>query len=175
MVEVGSAPGVSLRPAGPHDGPAMARVFGAARAGMRYLPVLHTAADDVEYFSVLVLPDSWVMLAVADQGPTGSTHGDVVAMCAVRDGWLNHLYVTPQLQRRGVGSALLGRAMADHPDGLLLWVFEENFGARSLYARAGFVEVERTDGSGNEEGQPDVKMQWGSPLDPTPVHTRIAQ
>jgi ribosomal protein S18 acetylase RimI-like enzyme len=51
--------------------------------------------------------------------------------------------------------------MIRHPDQLSLWVFEENRGARKLYERFGFVVVERTDGSGNEERQPDLRMQWG--------------
>jgi chorismate mutase len=32
--------------------------------------------------------------------------------------------------------------------------------AREFYARHGLVELERTDGSANEERQPDVKMVW---------------
>ena len=46
------------------------------------------------------------------------------------------------------------------PDGFCLWVFESNTGARAFYARHGLVELERTDGSGNEEKAPDVKMAW---------------
>ena len=39
-------------------------------------------------------------------------------------------------------------------------MFESNAPARSFYARRGLVELERTDGSGNEEKSPDVKMAW---------------
>ena len=39
-------------------------------------------------------------------------------------------------------------------------MFESNVGARRLYARRGLVEVERTDGAGNEEKAPDVRMAW---------------
>jgi chorismate mutase len=41
-----------------------------------------------------------------------------------------------------------------------LWVFESNRPARTFYARRGLVELERTDGSGNEEKAPDVRMAW---------------
>lgn len=35
-----------------------------------------------------------------------------------------------------------------------------NTPARAFYARHGLVELERTDGSGNEERTPDLKMAW---------------
>ena len=46
------------------------------------------------------------------------------------------------------------------PDGFGLWVFEINGPARDFYGRHGFVELERTDGSANEEQSPDIKMVW---------------
>ena len=39
-------------------------------------------------------------------------------------------------------------------------MFEVNQPARGFYRRHGFVELERTDGSANEEHAPDVKMVW---------------
>jgi len=50
--------------------------------------------------------------------------------------------------------------MSENPGGLSLWAFAANHGAIAFYGRAGFVEVLRTDGSGNEERQPDVRMRW---------------
>ncbi len=84
----------------------------------------------------------------------------MVGFCAVHAGWIEHLYVTPAWQGGGIGSALLARAMSKNPGGLSLWVFEQNERAAALYARAGFVVVERTDGLGNEEHVPDLRMQW---------------
>jgi ribosomal protein S18 acetylase RimI-like enzyme len=175
----GNTPGVSFREAGADDGPAVAAVFTAARALMTYLPRLHSAEEDVEFFSSIVLPSTTVTLA--ETGPPGSgavsevgavseggavsEAGAVIAFSSVGDGWLRHLYVTPSFQGRGIGGALLARAMAGQPAGLSLWVFEENHRARSLYARAGFVAMERTDGSGNEEQCPDIRMQWAPRAD----------
>lgn len=136
----------------------MAAVFGAARAQMRYLPHLHSAAEDVAYFSERVLPTSSVLVAVAEPGPGDWSGGEVVGFCALGEGWINHLYVTPNHQGQGIGSALVARALLEHPGDLSLWVFEENVRARALYGRLGFLEVERTDGRGNEERQPDVRM-----------------
>lgn len=47
--------------------------------------------------------------------------------------------------------------------GLTLWVFETNVDARRFYRDHGFVEVERTDGSANEERSPDVRYAWPGP------------
>jgi GNAT superfamily N-acetyltransferase len=131
---------------------AVADVFAAARAQMRYLPELHSRQEHVAFFSTRVLPNSRVTVA--------DVAGEVVAFSAVRDGWLEHLYVVPAHQGRGIGGALLGRATNENPAGLSLWAFEANRRAIAFYGRAGFAEVLRTDGSGNEELQPDVQMHW---------------
>jgi GNAT superfamily N-acetyltransferase len=134
----------------------VASVFAAARAEMTYLPVLHTADEHVAFFSECVAGGSWV--EVAEVGEVGN--GQVVGFCAVHDGWVDHLYVMPEYQRSGIGRTHLVRAKAAHPGGLSLWVFELNHRARSFYFREGFVEMERTDGGGNEERVPDIRMRW---------------
>jgi GNAT superfamily N-acetyltransferase len=142
---------VSIRAAAAGDGPGVAVAFGAARAAMTYLPQLHTAAEDVVFFSGVV-ESADVEVAEVD--------GRIVGFSAVQRGWFDHLYIEPAHQGQGIGSTLLARAMAAHPDGLLLWVFEPNAGAQALYGSAGFVELERTDGAANEERVPDIKMYW---------------
>lgn len=88
--------------------------------------------------------------------------GALVGFSAVHADWLDHLYVRPEWQGQGIGGALLARAQAARPGGLQLWVFEANEGAQRLYRRAAFVEVERTDGRGNMEKVPDVRMRWAA-------------
>jgi hypothetical protein len=39
-----------------------------------------------------------------------------------------------------------------------LWTFQGSERARALYAKHGFVIVESIDGSGNEEGLPDLLL-----------------
>jgi ribosomal protein S18 acetylase RimI-like enzyme len=136
----------------------VATVFRFARDEMTYLPVLHTPAEDLAFFSDRVVESPLRSVTVAEIETSSSSA--VVGFSAVHDGWLEHLYVHSQWQNSGIGSALLRRAMADNPPGLLLWVFEENDRAAALYKRAGFVVEERTDGRGNEEGQPDLRMRW---------------
>jgi chorismate mutase len=86
--------------------------------------------------------------------------GRVVGYTRSTPTWLDDLYVVPEAQGQGVGTALLERLLADHPDGIGLWVFESNRPARDFYARHGFVTLERTDGSANEERAPDLKLVW---------------
>ena len=43
---------------------------------------------------------------------------------------------------------------------LRLWVFQKNTAALAFYRARGFREVERTDGSRNEEREPDVLLAW---------------
>jgi GNAT superfamily N-acetyltransferase len=153
-----SAESVTFRRAEVGDGGAVAAVFGAARSEMTYLPVLHTPDEDRAFFIDRVVGsrshDVTVAMAVM------SCRAEMVGFCAVHAGWIEHLYVTPAWQGGGIGSALLARAMAENPGGLSLWVFEQNEGAAALYTRAGFLVVERTDGLGNEEHVPDLRMQW---------------
>ena len=62
---------------------------------------------------------------------------------------------------RGIGAELLKLAKRERPTGLRLWTFASNAGAQRFYERHGFVEARRTDGSDNEEGEPDILYLWG--------------
>jgi GNAT superfamily N-acetyltransferase len=105
-------------------------------------------------------PDDAVAVAVTVAEAEAEAAGAVVAFSAVRDGWLQHLYVVPARQGGGIGGVLLRRAMSENPARLRLWAFAANERAIAFYGRAGFAEVLRTDGSRNEEHQPDVQMHW---------------
>ena len=52
------------------------------------------------------------------------------------------------------------RAKERRPSGFRLWVFQRNVGAREFYEQHGFPLVELTDGSGNEEREPDALYEW---------------
>ena len=134
------------------DADAVAAVFKAARdAAMPWLPELHGEAEDRRFFAG-VIAGSEVLVVRRE--------GHVVAFVALGDELVEHLYVRPDAQRDGLGSALLEAAKGRRPHGLRLWTFERNQGARAFYARHGFTEVRFTDGSGNEEKQPDVLLAW---------------
>ena len=73
---------------------------------------------------------------------------------------LEKIYVEPGEQGQGIGAALLDKAKELRPDGLYLWVFQRNDGARRLYERQGFQLVKLTDGGGNMEREPDALYRW---------------
>jgi GNAT superfamily N-acetyltransferase len=77
---------------------------------------------------------------------------------------LDHLYVDPGVHRIGVGRRLVDHVRSTHAGPLQLWAFTENRSARSFYAAVGAAELYETDGSGNEERTPDVRLElpaWG--------------
>lgn len=86
--------------------------------------------------------------------------GGVVGYARLVRDWLDDLYVAPAHTGQGVGSALLDLVKALRPGGFALWVFESNGPARGFYRRHGLVELDHTDGSGNEERAPDLRMAW---------------
>ena len=146
---------MEIEPATPADADAIAATFGAARrAAMPWLPRLHTEAEDRRYFAG-VIRECEVLVVRRE--------GQPIAFIALKDDTVEHLYVRPEAQRAGIGSALLEAAKARSPSGLRLWTFQRNQGARAFYARHGFAELELTDGSANEEREPDVLLAWTPP------------
>jgi GNAT superfamily N-acetyltransferase len=87
----------------------------------------------------------------------------IVGLAVVGSGELDQLYVVPDRLGRGIGRRLLEIAKQRSPDGLGLYTFQVNERARRFYERNGFVAVAFGDGTGNEEGQPDVRYVWQPP------------
>ncbi len=144
-----------VRPAEPAESDALADLYGRSRRGATgAMPAsVHTSAEDREWFKARLRDgdhEAWV--AEAD--------GLLSGYLLLTQTWLDHLFVDPEHQRRGVGTALLDLAKTVRPHGFCLWVFETNHPARTFYAARGLVELERTDGSGNEEQAPDLRMAW---------------
>ena len=80
-------------------------------------------------------------------------------MIAFREDWIDQLYVLPRAQGRGIGTALLGVAQSSFAR-LHLWTFQRNARARSFYEARRFVLLEETDGTRNEEKEPDALYVW---------------
>lgn len=135
------------------DADAVAATFAAARqAAMPWLPTLHSDAENRRYFAEHVIGRCDVLVVRRERRP--------LAFLALREDVVEHLYVRPDAQRGGIGSALLQAAKRRRPAGLRLWVFQRNHGARAFYAGHGFAEVRLTDGAGNQEREPDVLLAW---------------
>jgi GNAT superfamily N-acetyltransferase len=115
-----------------------------------FLPELHTPDEDLQFFreTVFAQCEVWVAGDAAIDG-----------FIAFRAGWIDHLYVRPDRQRTGIGTALLTQAMQTYPL-LWLWTFQRNETAIRFYVARGFREIERTDGARNEEREPDLLMEW---------------
>ena len=119
---------------------------------MPYLPELHSEDETHEWVRDVVLPRDEVYVAEGD--------GQIVAFVALGADTVEQLYVLPVYQGRGIGSSLLERAKQRRPGGFRLYVFQRNEGARRFYERHGLRRSELGDGSGNEEGEPDVLYDW---------------
>ncbi|MFT4084646.1 MAG: GNAT family N-acetyltransferase [Nocardioides sp.] len=144
-----------LRPAAAEDRPAVGELFWIARTVARAWmpPPVHPREEVLDFYRGLDLADGRELWVAEDAG-------EIVGFAELRDDWLDDLYVHPDHQRAGIGSMLLDLVKTMRPDGFGLWVFETNTPARAFYASHGLVEVELTDGSGNEERAPDVRMIW---------------
>ena len=140
-----------IRRAQADDVAAVARLFRVVRrACLPYLPDLHTAEEDLGFFRDRVFAGCEVWVAQADA---------IDGFVAFRTGWVDHLYIRPERQRHGLGKALLAVSMKNKAP-LRLWVFQHNSAAIDFYHARGFREIERTDGSRNEEREPDMLMEW---------------
>lgn len=142
-----------LRPAEPRDAHEIAEVHTRSRQeAMPWLPELHTDQETRAWVRDVVLPHQEVW--VAERG------GRVVGVAALHEDSLEQLYILPGFQGHGIGSALFARAQALRLHGFTFYVFQRNTRARTFYERRGCVAVEFGDGSGNEEGEPDVLYHW---------------
>jgi len=112
---------------------------------------LHTPDQDRGYFRGQVFDTCEVWGAFAG--------GRLAGFIAFREDWIDHLYILPGDQGRGLGRALLAIPKSKYRT-LNLWTFQRNAGARAFYEANGFSGVELTDGSRNDEREPDVRYFW---------------
>ena len=136
------------------DARAVAGIARAARAAAIHgLPDLHTPAEDVAFYAAQIASSrgaAWV-----------DDLGEVAGFVLWRDDLVEHLYVHPDRWRRGIGTQLLGAALAESGDReVRLWTFQANARALGFYRAHGFRIIASTDGSGTEERLPDHQMSW---------------
>ncbi|MFH9086073.1 GNAT family N-acetyltransferase [Streptomyces sp. NPDC017673] len=145
---------VVLRRAVAADARAVADVY--LRSFDAALPTVVRARTDDEvrdYIRDVVVPlrETWVAEAAG---------AGVVGLMVLDGESLSQLYLDPQWRGRGIGDRFVALAKERGPGGLSLWTFQVNKPAHRFYERHGFVAVEYTDGSGNEEREPDVRYVW---------------
>ncbi|OLP62258.1 GNAT family N-acetyltransferase [Xaviernesmea oryzae] len=147
---------VTLRLAQSCEAPRVAAVFRQSReAFLPSLPDLHSPDEDVAFFRDVVFAECAVWVAEAQ--------GNILGFCAVKPGWIEHLYLLPAHVGRGLGARLLDAAGAGQ-DHLQLWVFLNNQSAMRFYARQGFRKIRETDGADSEERMPDALLEWVRPV-----------
>ena len=140
-----------IRRGAPTDAPAVARIFRDSRAeAMPWLPVLHTPEEDTVWFRRALAGESYVF----EEGER------ILGFAVLGEDELDPLYVTPESQRLGVGSALFRCAQEARPGGFSWWVFRDNERARRFYEALGGRLLYETDGRGNKEQTPDARYEW---------------
>jgi chorismate mutase/GNAT superfamily N-acetyltransferase len=159
---------VTVRPATAGDADTLATLFLAAReAAFPAIPRPVHPPDDVRRWMRSRFDAPGCEVWLAEEGDA------TVGLLLLENTWVHSLYVDPDRTGEGIGSLLLDVAKHARPRGLGLWVFESNEAARRFYRRHGFVEVNRTDGSQNEEREPDVEMAWPDPASLQGLRGRI--
>ena len=144
---------VIVRPATAADAAHVADIDLAARA--EALPTVrwaHTPDEVRAWIANVMLPGGEVWVA--------EEAGVVLGYLAMEVDLVGQLYVRPGYWRCGIGSVLLRHAKQLRPKGLRLWCFQVNARARAFYAAHGFTVVRCTDGSANEEQEPDILFEW---------------
>ena len=143
-------PAVILSPATPDDAAPLARILGDWLRDAGWIPVLHDRAEDLGFVARMI--DSHTRSGRPRPGPDRLSSRSNKAT--------SQASTSPPTHRgKGIGKALLDAAKTDEPR-LALWTFQANTRAIAFYQREGFAELERTDGIGNEENLPDVRMIW---------------
>lgn len=122
-------------------------------------PLVHDDDDVKEWVTDVVIPtrDCWL---------AEDASGSLVGLLVLTELWIDQLYVDPELTSASIGAELIAVAKRERPTGLRLWTFVSNDGAQRFYLRHEFREVERTDGSRNEERAPAIQYAWTPERDP---------
>ena len=114
----------------------------------------HFFFEDQAYFRDHVLMENSVYVVEMDEQP--------VAFMALREAFIDHLYVHPNYQKRGIGKALLDYARQCSPEHLWLYTLQINVNACAFYEKNGFI-AEKFGISPPPESEPDVEYHWKKP------------
>jgi ribosomal protein S18 acetylase RimI-like enzyme len=145
---------MEIRPGKDAEFEAVIRVWHETkRATYRFIPQERDRSleEDRAFFHTRIRPRCALWVAVDDDAVRG--------FLALDGSYVDRLYVHPGAQRRGVGGALLDRAMALRPDGIALHTHQRNLAARAFYEKRGFRAV-RLGISAPPENEPDVEYHW---------------
>ena len=146
--------GIRIRRYRPEDLEETVAVWRASRDSDPYVASLHhhyTLPEETAFFRDKVAAQHNVWLAETD--------GRIVGLLAIKDDYVDRFYVAADLQRQGIGAALLEKARELSPSGLRLHTHVKNTSARAFYEKHGFKAV-RFGVSPPPESEPDVEYRW---------------
>ena len=136
------------------DAAVIARIHVTSRsATMPYLPPQQRSHVQVtRWVREGLLRQCLIWVAVRD--------AEIMGYAALDGDMLEHLYLRPDVRRRGIGTLLLDEVRRHSPHGVSLHVFQQNTDARAFYARHGFTVLDTNDGDRNMEHLPDMTLRW---------------
>ena len=113
----------------------------------------HTFEEDCAYFQNVILQetDVWAI----------ENNSLVVGFMAIREDFIDQLFVSPDHQRQGIGRRLLAHARTLSPKRLWLHTFQSNLTGRTFYEKNGFIAT-KFGVSLAPESEPDVLFEWNA-------------
>jgi putative acetyltransferase len=114
----------------------------------------HFFYEDQDYFRDHVLREDNVFVV--------ENNGRPVAFMAMREDFIDHLYVHPEYQNHGIGKSLLDFARQRSTEHVWLYTLQININARAFYEKNGFA-AEKFGMSPPPENEPDVEYHWRKP------------
>lgn len=145
---------IAITPAKPEDAAALAAILIDWVDETPWMPDVYPEAETEALFHRLIATRTVWVARRAGQ-PLGFVAVD-------GSGYVDALYLRDGARGQGFGARLLDRAKAHVPAGLTLRAFRQAAEARRFYRRAGFTEVESSDGAANDAGLPDIRLEWRS-------------
>jgi GNAT superfamily N-acetyltransferase len=127
---------IRVRPLSRLDIAAISRIHAdACQIAYRFIGWNYTLADVQSWYACKYPQWDWGRVALKG--------GTSVGFITMTSGLVDQLFVHPDAQRQGVGSALLKLALRRGIRPVTLHVFEKNTSARRFYERSGFKEADR--------------------------------
>lgn len=111
----------------------------------------HTFNEDQLYFRNFIFKQNVVWVAEVEDLPVG--------FLAMKNDFIDCLYIDPDYWQKGVGRALLDHARSISPEHVWLYTLQINLGARVFYQKYGFVAT-KFGISPPPESEPDVEYHW---------------
>ena len=99
------------------------------------------------------------VISIENQLWVYESNGRPVGYVALRDEFVDRLYVDPVYHRRGIGQALFDYAKMLSPHHLWLYTHAANTAARAFYEKNGCV-AEKFGVSPAPESEPEVEYHW---------------